>query len=215
MNRVIWIAIGLLCLAGTISLILWLGGYPPSPTDSTDKAVGLWRQIITAPLGLGLIGLLITIPIIFIKRSRLLEDSKTNAITESAILFMPILILGLQVIIPLKIYGLIQADNIQFLIFMLAATFFLTMGNTIVTVKFDSNIGLRNKWTLSDPAIWTRTHRFLGRSLVIGTGISLLSAVWIEIKFATFLLVAISISLKGIAWLYSRSLAHQLPLPNS
>lgn len=176
---------------------------------------GPLRAVLTGPFGLSLLGVAITIPLAIYKRPRLATNEKANSITEAAILFVPTLILGLQVIIPLRLYGLIQSNIGQLMLFVLATVFFLTIGNTIGTTKYESPIGLRNKWTLSDPAIWVRTHRFLGRSLIAGTIVIIALSTMIELKLATFLLGATAMTLKGFAWLYARSLAHSAPATNN
>ena len=76
-------------------------------------------------------------------------------------------------------------------------------------------MGLRNKWTLADPTVWARTHRFFGRSLVAGVLLALPLCLMVLGEFATYGLIGVVLLLKSVAWLYARSLSQRLALRNT
>jgi hypothetical protein len=59
------------------------------------------------------------------------------------------------------------------------------MGNVIPRVRPNWIVGIRTRATLSDPALWTRTHRYFGGFLMlVGIGVAILSLFASEYAFA-------------------------------
>jgi len=215
MNRVYWSAAAILGLAGIISYILWLNEFPPTWDLDKGESISSVRVFLTTPFSIVIVGTLLTIPIALSKRDRLSEVGKTRNMAIMGVLYVPILTLSLQVLMPLMLYDIIEKNDAQLFTFLLTALFFLVMGNYVVTAKPGSKIGFRNRWTLSDPQIWTKTHRFLGRSLIIGTLLMVPSSLIIEPKYVVYALVVMAIFIKATTWLYARSLVQRLSLKNT
>ena len=116
---------------------------------------------------------------------------------------------------PLMLYDVIGEREADYAFAGLSVLFFLVMGNYIVTAPFEARIGFRTKWTLSDPVVWAKTHRFLGRNLVFGALLTLPLFAVIDADYVLYAPIVFAVLLKGIAWLYARSLSQRLALRNT
>ena len=159
MNRTYVIAAGLLGLAAAISIGLWMTGFPPEWDTDKGERISSVRNFLTTPLAIVGVGTVLSAVIAWFKRGRLTESGKVKRIAMMGVLFMPILTLFLQIVMPLMIYDVIDDRGADYALAGLMVLFFLVMGNYIVTAPFEGRIGFRNKWTLSDPVIWSRTHK--------------------------------------------------------
>jgi len=212
MRRIYFIAAGLLALSASISLWLWANGFPPEWSTDKGETVSGVRAFLTAPLRIVAVGTVLTILMAWVKRSLLPEAGKVRAIVAMGVLAMPVLTLFLQVIMPLMLYDVIGEVEADYALAGLVILFFLIMGNYVVTAPFEARVGFRNKWTLSDPIIWTRTHRFLGRSLVTGALLTIPLLAVIHTDYVIYTPIIIAIFLKATAYLYARSLGQRLAL---
>jgi len=215
MNRAYWQAASLLGMAALISSFLWLYGFPPEWDLDKGENVSAIRVFLTTPFSIVAVGTCLTVLAAFGKRDKLGTSGKTQRIALTSFLLIPVLTLFLQAIMPLLLYDVIGENGADLIFFLIPVSFFLIMGNYIVTAEYDSRIGLRNKWTLSDPIVWARTHRFFGRSLVTGALLTVPLALFIKSEYATYTLVGIAISLKFFAYLHARSLGQRLALRNT
>ena len=215
MNRVYWQAAGLLGLSAVISLVLWLNGFPPEWDTDKGETVSAVRRFLTTPFTIVGIGTGFTLLVMLMKRGALKASGKARSIVVMSVLFMPILTLFMQVMMPLAIYDVVGSGGLEIAFVFVMASFFLIMGNYVVTAPYQSRMGLRNKWTLADPTVWARTHRFFGRSLVAGVLLALPLCLMVLGEFATYGLIGVVLLLKSVAWLYARSLSQRLALRNT
>ena len=215
MNRVYWQAAGLLGLSAVISLVLWLNGFPPEWDTDKGETVSAVRRFLTTPFTIVGMGTGFTLLVMLMKRGALKASGKSRSIVVMSVLFMPILTLFMQVMMPLAIYDVVGSGGLEIAFVFVMASFFLIMGNYVVTAPYQSRMGLRNKWTLADPTVWARTHRFFGRSLVAGVLLALPLCLMVLGEFATYGLIGVVLLLKSVAWLYARSLSQRLALRNT
>jgi len=211
MTRTYWMAASILGLAAMISLGLWVSGFPPEWDLDKGESVSGVRMFLTAPMRIVAVGTVLTI-IVALSKRQFSNEGKAGRLSVTAVLFTPILTLFLQVAMPLMIYDVIGENDADVALGLLVAGFFLIMGNYIVTAPFGGKVGFRNQWTLSDPRIWARTHRFLGRSLVLGTLMLIPVFLLLKPSFAIYAPLFLALPLKGVSWLYSRSLSQRLGL---
>ena len=215
MNRVYWQAASLLGLSAVISLVLWLNGFPPEWDTDKGETVSAVRKFLTTPFTIVGMGTGFTLLVMLMKRGALKASGKSRSIVVMSVLFMPILTLFMQVMMPLAIYDVVGSGGPEIAFVFVVASFFLIMGNYVVTAPYQSRMGLRNKWTLADPTVWARTHRFFGRSLVAGVLLALPLCLMVLGEFATYGLIGVVLLLKSVAWLYARSLSQRLALRNT
>ena len=214
MKRLIFTAGGLLLLAAMISVVVELmGGYPAKEHPSYMRATVY--ALITTPLFLAGIGVFVTIPVFMFKRDRLLETTgKFRTLPAAGVLFMPILILVIQILLPLKAYDVISDRSGDLIFHGISVIFFAVIGNYLVTAPPGSRLGFRNRWTLSDPGIWTKTHRFLGANLIMAALIIGPMSAFLHRELATYIFLGAVFVIKAITFLYARSLGKRLAQQN-
>ncbi len=65
---------------------------------------------------------------------------------------------------------------------------FLIIGNQIPRLKHNFFMGIRTPWTLADDTVWWKTHRFSGKTWVIG-GILIILAAFSPLTFRVILII--------------------------
>ncbi|WP_293906193.1 SdpI family protein [Phenylobacterium sp.] len=71
----------------------------------------------------------------------------------------------------------------------------LALGNVLGKARHNAVFGVRTPWTLADPRVWDKTHRFAGRGLVLG-GVALI-AIALVLKQEAALGIAIAVCTAG------------------
>ena len=145
MNRVYWQAAGLLGLSAVISLVLWLNGFPPEWDTDKGETVSAVRNFLTTPFAIVGVGTGLTLLQLLFKRGALNTSGKARSIVVMSVLFMPVLTLFLQVMMPLALYDLVGSGGLEMSFLFLVAAFFVIMGNYVVTAPYQSRMGLRNR----------------------------------------------------------------------
>jgi uncharacterized membrane protein len=79
---------------------------------------------------------------------------------------------------------------------------FMVMGNFLGKIRPNWLVGIRTPWTLSDPEVWTRTHR-VGGWLFVGTGFITLICAFISGRAALYVLIAASFASTLAVFVYS------------
>lgn len=207
MNRTVKIASLMILVTALIGVGLWAFGYPP-PSDDPIKQASTVRAVVTSPFFWAGSGGIITALIVAMKK-RNFSGAKSDALPATGILMIPALALMMQILAPLVAYDMISDVGVQGFVLGALALFLLIVGNFIVTVAPGSRIGIRNRWTLSDPNVWIKTHRFFGPRLMLTVLVVTPAAFFINAGKAHYILLAAVILLKGVTWLYARGLARK------
>ena len=66
---------------------------------------------------------------------------------------------------------------------------YLFLGSQEGKVKPNADMGIRNRWTLTDPDVWNRTHRLAGK-LMFASGLLVFLCSFLLAEAATYLLLA-------------------------
>ncbi len=207
MKRLIFAVTTLIALTAGISLYVhFLGGYP-----ARDGIAGLRADvyaIITKPMFFPLLSALFSVPILISKRTCLMQtQGKALIMPIASALVLPIVLLLVQILLPLKAYDVISASSGDLLFHGFAIALFAVLGNYVVTVPPGSKLGLRNRWTLSHDAVWAKTHRFLGTNIMMAALLIGPAAAFLDRNNATLILVGAVMLVKAVTYFYSRSLA--------
>ncbi len=214
MKRTIYIAAGIIALTAAIGTALWATGYPP-PRDGLSDGKTLTRTIISFPLFWAGISTLITVPIVLFKAEGFrTATGKTRALPQIGVLMPSIAVLLMQIIVPLDVYDLISEKAGDLGFFGLITVFFLLIGNYIATVPFESRYGFRSKATLSDSVVWAKTHRLLGRNIVLTSLLMIPVAFVIDTQIAQWTQIGLVMLMKALAFIYARQLAARTRLRN-
>lgn len=186
---------------------LWMTGYPPEKEGLSQSAQQI-RDLVTFPLFWAGFSTVFASIFIWFKRERLEEPAgKAGRIPAMGVQLPALLGLLFQILVPLDLFDVVsKAETMAIFFYFLSATFF-TIGNFIATVPFESKIGFRTSATLSDKTVWSKSHRFLGRNMVILALITLPLPWMTSGLTAQWLLIGLVTGLKGLTWLFARRLA--------
>ncbi|PHR91257.1 MAG: hypothetical protein COA69_12155 [Robiginitomaculum sp.] len=206
MNRTLYLAIAIIALTAAISITLSLIGYP-LPADGIQT---LTRRIVTTPLLWAIFSAAMTAYAVSIVNKKPAQiTGKSKMISNIKILYFPLLFLCVQVLLPLKIHGVIGGDAMQYVMFAINLTFFMSIGNYVSTVKPNGLGGLRTQWTLADPVVWAKTQRFYGRGIVMSSLAAIPLAFFGKPEMALWALVAGFMAALIISRAYSHRIANE------
>ncbi|NEU27492.1 SdpI family protein [Paenibacillus ottowii] len=108
---------------------------------------------------------------------------------------------GVSVVLAVAGWGMLLYNlNIQLkmnaIILGLIGLMLMVMGNYMTQVQPNYTFGIRTPWTLSNPEVWRKTHRFGGPMMMLG-GASALVAAWVGgmagvVIFLTVLIISVA-----------------------
>ncbi|MDZ5605719.1 SdpI family protein [Bacillus pseudomycoides] len=101
------------------------------------------------------------------------QHAKVLSMTNHAILFV---VFGCNIFALLASSGYIVSGSIAFNFGL--GTIFLVVGNYMQQTKPNGFVGIRMYWTLENPEVWRKTHRFASRVFVIGAIFMYVAAVF-------------------------------------
>lgn len=171
MRAVFFIYLMLTAISYGVGALLAHSGVTPGIWNDAPK---FWPVIIPA------FGMIMTIPIIIIRRATIRQNLTSPVIAKSeirlavALLLGPFLALLLQIYIGLDHFGLSTKERMLKGLAVLDFSYFLVMGNYMSTLPVNSKGGFRTPWTMRSQSVWIKTHRFLGRSLTAISAAALL-----------------------------------------
>ena len=208
MKSTLKIAICIITLTALIGLVLYMNGFPPE----REGLVGIKKianKIMTFPLFFAGIGALLSFPIILRKREELNapRSKSRNAVVVCA-LMPPIFVLFIQIALPLERYGFMSDTAGDLLVLIFTACVLAVGGNYLSIIPYKARMGFKNKWTLSDPVVWTKTHRFLGKYILLTALFVTPIAAMIDRENAIVMLAFAVIGVKISAFIYSRMIGH-------
>ncbi len=102
-----------------------------------------------------------------------------------------ILLLILNVVTAALTANLLLYDDLSWarMFLSLLGLLYLFLGSEEGKVKPNTDTGIRNRWTLTDPDVWNRTHRLSGK-LLFASGLLVLLSSFLLAELATFFLLA-------------------------
>ncbi len=129
--------------------------------------------------------------------------SKADMRAALGILFGPLLALLLQSYVGLEHFGLATKERMLTGFAIGDFLFFAAIGNYAATLPHRAPGGFRTPWTMRDPKIWARIHRYVGRGLILISLSALASLFLLEPKIAIFAHVGAIIVFKAVLFAYS------------
>lgn len=191
--------------AGTILLMLaaavwgWLQVGPDASVPmhwnvngvADGFASALVAFLVLPLVTLGIVGLMAVIPRIEPRRENLQRSADAYRTVAIAIV---ILMATIQLSVVLAGVG---SDVPMALVIGLGmGAMFVVIGNVLTTVRSNFMFGVRTPWTLSSDRSWDRTHRLVGRLLVLtGLVIGILSLTGLMALVVIGMLVMLAISI--------------------
>lgn len=210
MTRINLVTMWLLAITTIISLgIALTGGYPARPEIDGIRAQAY--AVITAPMFFPVLGALLSVPVLAAcKKLASAQAGKARMVLAIGTLSGPALALWLQVFMPLEAFGYLSDNTTDLLLLVAHSVLVIAIGNYIITAPFGASFGMRNRWTLTNEVVWSRTHRFIGQGLVVGELIGAPVAALVDLESALFYMAAMIIAILVSGYLYARWLS-QVP----
>lgn len=208
MNRTYWMALVLIILTGVFSPGLWVPNFPPEWSTDKGPFIAMLRAALTTPFVLAFCAAILTLPVALGKRVHLEADTKTRPMAIAIVLVTPFAFFCLQVMMPFMLNDKVSGESVQLFFLGFMTIFFLTMGNYVAIAPYKGRMGFRTKATLSNKVIWAKTHRFLGRNLVLLTlSVGPAALILVGPQPAQWLLIGAIVMLKLATYIYARQLA--------
>ena len=117
-----------------------------------------------------------------------------------------ILLLILNVVTAALTANLLLYDDLSWarMFLSLLGLLYLFLGSEEGKVKPNTDMGIRNRWTLTDPDVWNRTHRLSGRLSFVSGLLILLSSLLMGAIVIIFLLFLCSVLCIAVPAVMSR-----------
>lgn len=121
-------------------------------------------------------------------------------------------LVGVYALVMVKTFNM-EADIVQFVLASVGVLILIT-GNYMNSIKPNYFIGIRTPWTLENPEVWKKTHRFASKLWIIG-GLFITAFAFIPaLKGSLFIIVESVIVLAVIPLVYSYIIFNKLQQPN-
>ncbi|WP_043930624.1 SdpI family protein [Bacillus sp. EB01] len=189
----------IIIIASTI--ILWLVFYNKLPGEvpihwnSSGEVDGYATKFNAMLMSLGTM-VLIYLVLVFIPR---IDPKKSNYKYFSkgySIINLSTLLLFFVINILMLLAGLDYKVNVSIVMPILVGITFIVIGNYMPQMKPNYFVGIKTPWTLNDENNWKQTHRFGGKTFIIGGLLLILSiflpARFVDISFLIILVILLS-----------------------
>jgi uncharacterized membrane protein len=209
-----WYMIILLLSPFVASLMLWdtMPDIVPIHFNAAGEADDFGPKWINAFLlpGIALITyfFLLVIPAIDPKK-RIENTQKPIAAIRIVI---SLFLIGVYALVMMKSFDM-EADIGQFVLVSVGVLIAIT-GNYMNSIKPNYFIGIRTPWTLEDPEVWKKTHRFASKLWIIGGIIMTASAFIPRLKGSIYVIVGSVLVLAVVPFIYSYQIFNKLKNSN-
>lgn len=178
-HRTLWLSSALLIVVGfAVSALLWTRLPDPVPTHwNAAGQVNGWMPrfpgAVVAPLMMiGLLAVFAALPAISPRGFRM---ERFGAIYAWLVLGISALMLAIHV---LALFAALGHDiAMQRGLPAILGLFFVLLGNWLPKIRRNLFVGIRTPWTIADEEVWVKTHRFGGKTMVVGGLATILAAV--------------------------------------
>lgn len=167
-RRSLLVALAIIGCAWVASLIVW--PFAPAYVPTHWNASGVVDSTMPRFPGLFIIPMLLIVLTVLLTVIPRIDPRRANyAAFGSTYSLMRIGILGFLLLVHLLVLAatLNVALNMSMIITLLVGILFVGLGNVMGKIRPNWFVGIRTPWTLSSADVWTRTHRFGGRVMVL------------------------------------------------
>jgi len=198
-----WYVLIILLAPFVVSLVLWSEMPDTVPTHfnaagEADDYGPKWINAFLLPgIALATYFFLLLIPKIDPKKRIESAQKPIAAIRIVISLFL----VGIYALVMMKTFNK-EADIGQF-VFVSVGILILICGNYMNSIKPNYFIGIRTPWTLEDPQVWKKTHRFASKLWIIGGLIMTTSAFIPFLKDSIFIIIEAVILLAVVPIIHS------------
>ncbi|MFY0683383.1 MAG: SdpI family protein [Balneola sp.] len=119
-----------------------------------------------------------------------------------------IFLVGIYTIVMMKTFN-VDAKIDQF-VFVGVGVLIVFVGNYMNSIKPNYFIGLRTPWTLENPEVWKRTHRFSSKLWIIGGSFMIISTFIPSLRGSLYVIVGLVAILAIVPFAYSYVIFNKL-----
>ncbi|MEP1151673.1 MAG: SdpI family protein [Balneola sp.] len=119
-----------------------------------------------------------------------------------------IFLVGIYTIVMMKTFN-VDAKIDQF-VFVGVGLLIVVVGNYMNSIKPNYFIGLRTPWTLENPEVWKRTHRFSSKLWIIGGSFMIISTFIPSLRGSLYVIVGLVAILAIVPFAYSYVIFNKL-----
>jgi len=123
-------------------------------------------------------------------------------------ILIPLFLVGIYSLVMMK--SLDMDIDISRFVSISVGIVIMISGNYMNSIKPNYFIGIRTPWTLEDPDVWKKTHRFSSKIWIIGGLIMIISSVFINQESYVYVIITATLFLAVIPLLYSYFIFHKL-----
>lgn len=217
-NKFLWI-VSFIPLIVTLIVLQFLPDKIPMHYDmagNIDRWGSKYEQFIFPVIILGLSFMWQCMISYFEKKSESGEDEKQRAEAGSNIKILRLVAVAMAVMFGImhivSMYSAyIEAVNmkeqsvidINVVVNILSAVVFIIVGNYMPKAKRNAVVGFRTKKSLSDDAVWRKTNRFAGITLMIAGVLIIIETLLVRGMLSTVLMVAILLVMAVVDLVYA------------
>lgn len=164
-----------------LAAALWALGHVPEGTRvpihyGIDGAPDGWASVPVGLFFFPVVSALIwcvlaVLPLIDPRQENLRRSAKAYGVGWVALTAIFAVIQGITIL-----YALGWANNMARAIPMLVGALLIVIGNILGKIRPNFSMGIRTRWTLADEDVWDKTHRFGGKTFVLGGAAIMLAA---------------------------------------
>jgi immunity protein, SdpI family len=168
MDRLTYVSFGLVVLAFALVAAAYndLPAYVPTHWNASGaidaKMAKPWGPFLLPLTMAGMFVLLLVLPHISPRGYAMTRFRRAYGVMQLAILGF---FFALNVVVLLAAFG--WAVPMNRVVLVGAGALLIVIGNLMGKVTTNFFVGIRTPWTLADPEVWLRTHRFGGKALVV------------------------------------------------
>ncbi|HDR7716037.1 SdpI family protein [Bacillus albus] len=153
-----------------LTIIAWCAAWPylpeqiPRHYNAAGMVDGYFSKVEASSFSIGSMVVLYMIWLVFgLIKDKSTQQSKVLSAINYAILLIGF---GCNIFALLAASNYIASGSIAFNFGL--GTLFLVLGNYMQQTKPNGLVGIRMDWTLENPVVWRKTHRFASKVFVIG-----------------------------------------------
>lgn len=209
-----WYVLFILLAPFIASLILWNDMPDIVPTHfnaagEADDYGPKWINAFLLPgIALATYLFLLFIPLIDPKKRIQSSQKPISAIRIVISLFL----VGIYALVMMKTFNM-ETDIAQFVLVSVGLLILIT-GNYMNSIKPNYFIGIRTPWTLENPEVWKKTHRFASKLWILGGLILAISAFIPLLKGSLLLIIGAVLLLAVLPLLHSYTTFKKLQQSN-
>ena len=199
-HRNLWLSSVLLVFAAfAISALLWSRLPDPVPTHwGIDGRVNGWMPkfpgaVISPLVMIGMLALFAALPAISPSGFRM---ERFGTVYSWMVLGLTALLLVIHVLVLSAALG--HDAAVSHGMPLVLAVAMILLGNWMPKVRRNFFVGIRTPWTIANEEVWAKTHRFAGKTMVVGGVAAVIAAVSPAARWLPIALVLAAVLLPAV-----------------